>query len=627
LTSLNILQTSVTCQDYYDFVNTIKSPTTSSGCDREVSTRFGQIQEVQGSDKKKKKMKILGSLGAEEISTYVKRGEKDLYWTPNCLRTMKKEGGKEGWKWGKAKEYNLGKMNVLFIDLDIYKSDYLKSCVPGIEDLGAEIQKNFIVSPEFVKGELEEEFTKGNRPNGICSSGRGLYLFFLLEPVVRNDLSSLEWEEKVLTYKRVARNISDRFEKFGADIVGSVSPVGFLRFPSSVNSKVTNGRSEVEGNLENTERYTLEELELLYPAKLIDKPKKPKTILPVGQEIPKGVFKGESNFFNRYSLLHARQNDLIKLIEMRRFDKHGFASCRQKLLFYYAQTFQTEISLDELKNVNYNLADPIDEVRVENTTRTLFSKSKGKKRYQFKNSTLIKELNIKDEEMESLQTLISMKEKRRRRAIKYQATKLGSIGKGQSTLLSVVNYYRGQGEGDTTKSNQVIAEIIGVSKRTLQRMLANLRKLGEEKAGEFWGEDRILFKLFWERVVNRTSVFQMGEGIGLDLIGEHWEKEIEGVLEVERPLARETFLESIMSPRWGRSEERELLKIAIIKTGATKEEQGREFKGLLEKATVVIRVIESIGGDKTLFLVRMKGGGDRVCLRLIPDSLEFYDDS
>lgn len=140
--------------------------------------------------------------------------------------------------------------------------------------------------------------------------------------------------------------------------------------------------------------------------------------------------------FNSFTLRQARIHDLNLLLELRGFDMKGH---RDQFFFYYAWTFATEkTSLDnitcELMAVNNKMRHPLSEAEItakaEETFRRLpkikanvframsaeeldrLQKSKDGKIFRgFRNSTMIKNLNITKDEMQGFKTIIDTREK------------------------------------------------------------------------------------------------------------------------------------------------------------------------------------------------------------------------
>lgn len=143
------------------------------------------------------------------------------------------------------------------------------------------------------------------------------------------------------------------------------------------------------------------------------------------------------SLFNSFTLRQARIHDLNLLLELRGFDMRDY---RDRFFFYYAWTFATEkTSLDnityELMAVNNKMKYPLSEAEIiakANETFTRLPKVKakvfrhmsaeeldklqkskdGKVFRGFRNSTMIKNLNITKAEMQSgMKTIIDKREK------------------------------------------------------------------------------------------------------------------------------------------------------------------------------------------------------------------------
>ena len=174
------------------------------------------------------------------------------------------------------------------------------------------------------------------------------------------------------------------------------------------------------------------------------------------------------SLFNSFTLRQARIHDLNLLLELRGFDMRGH---RDQFFFYYAWTFATEkTSLDnitcELMAVNNKMKYPLSEseitAKAEETFRRLpkvkanvframsaeeldrLQKSKDGKIFRgFRNSTMIKNLNITKDEMKGFKTIIDTREKYDRNNERRRNERRGKDGltKQESKTNAKYNMY------------------------------------------------------------------------------------------------------------------------------------------------------------------------------------------
>ncbi|MGL5149787.1 MAG: DNA-binding response regulator [Clostridium sp.] len=286
----------------------------------------------------------------------------------------------------------LKELKAQFIDLDTYKTKFTK--------------EQIIMCLEA------EHFNKTiPRPNLIIDSGRGLYLIWLLNSVPSKALP---------LWKAVEEHLYSVLKTFGADRQ-ALDPTRVLRVPGSINSK------------SNTMVEIIEQYDYVYDLREIQK-----EYLPELEE-RKAKKRGRPNKI-RYihmerSLYYARIQDIIKLCELREYDLEGQREFILFLYRYYLCYFleDTQKALEDVLDLNREFIYPLSEREVIRATRSAervyLSKEKD---YWYKNETLINKLGITELEETHMSTLISPREKKRRRSVrdvKRYEEKLKSEGK------------------------------------------------------------------------------------------------------------------------------------------------------------------------------------------------------
>ena len=194
-----------------------------------------------------------------------------------------------------------------------------------------------------------------------------------------------------------------------------------------------------------------------------------------------------NRFFNKLNLQQSRIDDLLKLLEMRAGDMKGY---RDKFLFIYGWTVvdkraSEEIFIRELIAVNELFKDPLTHAEISNKARQIYKKYKSKvlKKdnptqfyeyfdvYIFRNETIIKYLDITEQEQKSLKTIIAKREKYDRKNDKRNAKRRNEAGltkkqQEMKDLKEKIEELKAQG-----MSLRAIAESLGVSLGKVQRAL------------------------------------------------------------------------------------------------------------------------------------------------------------
>lgn len=271
----------------------------------------------------------------------------------------------------------LKELKAHFIDLDIYKTGLTK--------------KQVLMNLEV------DYFNKSiPRPNLIIDSGRGLYLIWLINSVPSKALP---------LWKAVEEYLYNALEPLGADRK-ALDPTRVLRVPGSINSK---SKTKVKVIEEYDYIYDLREIQnnFLPELKPIEKKKgRPKKVVFIHRE---------------RSLYYARIQDITKLCELREYDLKGYREFVLFLYRYYLCYFleDTEKALEDTLELNSMFIPPLSEKEVIRATRSAEKVYNTKdKNYKYKNETLIKLLDITENEEAYMTTIISKKEYKRRKNIR-----------------------------------------------------------------------------------------------------------------------------------------------------------------------------------------------------------------
>lgn len=367
---------------------------------------------------------------------------------------------------------NLYSLNALWSDIDYYK--VIKYADKTYLEMIEIISKNKLI--------------KKAPPSFWVYSGQGIYPLWLIKDAHAGACLPL--------WNRIMREIQEALKPYGAD-PGAVEAAHFLRLPGSNNTKSGNIAKIIKDDIVfNPKRYTLKELSEL----ILD-------VLPYSksewQEIKKKKRKTKkekksckvTSIFNIHSLNFARMQDIQTLIELRKGDCIG---TRERMLFlyrYWANCYHKcdETALSEILRLNDMFKEPLSESEVVNATKnaaeaasiwekklneylSLEKKPSIKKffydnksgAYVYSNKTLIKELQIEQDEMKALKTIFNNTEKLRRKNEKRRLARLNENGlkpKEQAKLDKIYAIIDLMKEGKKTKE---IALILKCSERLVQ---------------------------------------------------------------------------------------------------------------------------------------------------------------
>ncbi len=311
---------------------------------------------------------------------------------------------------------NLYSLNALWADIDYYKVTKYKN--KTYEEMINIISKNKLI--------------KKIPPSMWIYSGNGIYPLWLIEDAHAQSCLPL--------WNRLMEVINKELEKFGADWA-SAEASHVLRLAGSNNTK-TNVNAKIVKDVFsfNPKRYTLSELsELILPK--IDYTKEEWATIKAKKRKSKKdkeacVLK---SMFNIHTLNYNRMQDLFTLVELRGGECEGLREIIIFLYRYWANCFHknSETALAEAFELNTMFNSPLDEKEVIESTKSaekaaaiweeklaeywslekkpaisMFFKNTGC--YIYSNKKLIKLLNITQEEMKHLLTIINTKEKNRR---------------------------------------------------------------------------------------------------------------------------------------------------------------------------------------------------------------------
>ncbi|MBY7009176.1 helix-turn-helix domain-containing protein [Clostridium botulinum] len=371
----------------------------------------------------------------------------NIYMTPNSFFMPRR------------KVENIRKLNALYIDIDYYNIENLKT-----------------YDHEKVLAILENDYFGEDipEPSFAIFTGRGLAVYWLIEPV----------PIKVLPlWNAIQKHFLDKLKSMGADS-RSIDSARIMRLAGSINHK-TGKRAKLYVYDENLV-YKLREIQEDYLPKLT----------PYVKNI---AYKGKGrkskivNFYTLYSLHYARLNDILKLQEIRKGycrNSEGILienGQREFMCFLYrywncCYSNDTKQALQNTLEFNQGFKNPLERNEVENITIQaeraytewlLDSPSGVYKRggYNYKNETLIEKLNITDAEIKLLTTIIGLNEKNRRKKEKRKIERRNEYGltkrqQQKQDRLKEILELKAQGLKQIE-----IAKKIGISRQAVSKLL------------------------------------------------------------------------------------------------------------------------------------------------------------
>jgi len=348
--------------------------------------------------------------------------------------------------------------NCFILDLDYYNEPELSQKTPE------EMQEHLISVGAFEKIE----------PSYIISSGRGLSLVFLTDRLLVQNSNIL------FLRRQIVDNILKHFKPYGADFSGS-DLARVNRVPGIINTKSGNKAYILDFDpTKNPKRYTLSELmDKLVPKK--EKKEKVQAIKPIkAREDKKRLSPGLKVVFTKRTLGYQRAMDLQRIALKRRVISEGYRNVFYHLYaLFLAQSGKNIEAIEQVLTYhNNNQKNSLSTSEISNITHQAY-KNKGK--YNYGNDRIIELLEIDKEDMKDLKTIISQKEKNRRKNEKRYIDRRNKEGltKRQQAyedrLLTINNLLK----LDTSKKE--IAKILDISIKTVERFIKEIdnRKLNE----------------------------------------------------------------------------------------------------------------------------------------------------
>ena len=370
------------------------------------------------------------------------------------------------------------RINALYIDLDLVDKEY------KISDYELDL----------AIGVLEDEYFNEviPEPTMIIKSGRGLHLYWKIEDIPRQGLSL--W---ILVQQKLMEKLSDFNESFRfLNVDGAVKDcTRILRLSNTRNTKsdsICTLDALYEDNI-----YRLDTLikEYFTELAIIEDNKKNKI---------KAKTKAERKviaMYNLYTLHHARLEDIVKLQELR--IQEGNIDYRRRMCFFYRYysclfNHDVDLALENTLEFNRKFIYPLSEREViqasksaekaydewlsnkaEDFKKPVWNKETGTyniKGYNYRNTTIIRDLDITEEEQMQMSTIISYKEKKRRQCIKEYDDRRNENGLTDKQQELENQYIKIIELKNQKVKNKVISEILGINENSLKYYIKQLRK-------------------------------------------------------------------------------------------------------------------------------------------------------
>ena len=306
-------------------------------------------------------------------------------------------------------------------------------------------------------------------PTFVVGTGRGLHLYWKIETAPRD--AKYLFKMIQISLAEVLAEINKFDGRLNVDMSCANDVARVFRVPNTLNSKSQTYAQILEAN---NVCYTMSDIRDKYFRHLYS-------------DSDRLLKKSKNNvianrFFNKLNLQQSRIDDLLKLLEMRAGDMLGY---RDKFLFVYGWTVvdkraSEEIFIRELIAVNELFKDPLTHAEISNKARQIYKKYKSKvlKKdnptqfyeyfdvYIFRNETIIKYLDITEQEQKSLKTIIAKREKYdRNNARRTPRNKAGLTKKQQEKADRKRKIQELKAQGYKQKD---VIKLLGLSERTVR---------------------------------------------------------------------------------------------------------------------------------------------------------------
>ncbi len=321
----------------------------------------------------------------------------------------------------------------------------------------------------------------GIMPSYAIDSGRGLYLFFLIENLPLKEKDKINRQK----YSEVMGALLKLTSAYGADnSCADLSRV--LRMPLSINQKNSRYCEIIDFYSmkdKPLKRYHIDNLH-----KVLIKQEK-QALKPVNKvnsnttPIRKQRNSNKHNNFSSNSLGRARVADLTKLLMLR----NGAMKNRRNIYLFIFALSMLEYLFDQpqeadnlVHSINQKLASPLPASELKgimnSARKNILNKKNGTDYYRYTNKRIISELDMSMAECQQMQTIIPKEVKYERSNTNRKNKRRNENGnttreqKKKDNLIQIMEL-RNQG-----KNQKEIAEILGVSKGLISKYIKKLNE-------------------------------------------------------------------------------------------------------------------------------------------------------
>lgn len=357
-------------------------------------------------------------------------------------------------KRGQATLYNL---NALYMDLDCRMHDF-----------------DYQQALYWLKEEFYE--VKVPTPTFTVFTGRGLQLYWSIETAPRQAVDL--W---LLLQTRIAKELAPISEFVAGMKVDTVVVDDVSRVFRMVGTKNTHTNTVATVVDHYDYRYTMSEIRENYYPDLGVKTHGRKKVTKEREVAPANVMRLHTALMLRC----ARADDLIKLIELRDGDMKGK---RDELLFIYgwtvvSKTCQKERFVRELEAINVLFKEPLSDKEIRYKARHIYDKYSSKvlkkekpkqfyehfDTYIFRNDTIIKKLEITEDEQKYMSTIIAKREKYDRNNEKRRNKRRNEAGltkreQNKADLIEAIKTRKARGLNNTQIAKELAVSRVYVSR-------------------------------------------------------------------------------------------------------------------------------------------------------------------
>lgn len=341
-------------------------------------------------------------------------------------------------------------------------------------------------------------FSKGilPHPNMVLFSGnKSLQLYWVVEPIYLPKKTEVRDTKVYKLWEWVQRYINKALKEYGSCRHDAAR---YLRIAGSVSSK-SKGSAYIIYH--HPQKFTLRQMQMFLPAYVPKGSRWYEQVKPNQRSCNYKDNKIKQLTKNWYSLMLARLDDYVKLQELRNHayeigatGSEGYKGYRELLCFLFRYTIacvergpeaRTE-AYRRMLEFNIHFSVPLDPKSLKQATQSAeryycefmrnFDPESGTmvfKKYGFnpKNYWLIEELDITEEEMEHLKTIIDTKQKakrdrKRKKLLRRNDEGLTNREQKKMELIKQISAYRNDGLNQSK-----IAAKLGVSKTIVSRYL------------------------------------------------------------------------------------------------------------------------------------------------------------